>query len=355
MPKTAALFDVQQHFGAKADDSTDDSPRVTEAIDACVANGGGTVYFRTGTYRLASPIVVNADQVTFLGANRVGTKLRFDPDLPVNLDLGDNVTQRHYFTIERMTVTSNGTTGTIVRARKIDQFMFIGCQFSGGGRVMDFHEPVSCSLFGCGISTSSVDGLVMDNGDQCQIVGNYFEDQAGRPIHLKLTSGNKNYSIIGNNFSTGVKAMEIGTGPNTEHAIVGNTVENCIHGIGLRAGGVGLTRSTVVGNSLRGTAVAGGQGLGIGTENSDLLISGNQVTNYETNLFDGGAPSSVLVFGNPGIANRSFLTVVATASLPAASAAMDGTTLIEDAGAGNRNLIVYAGGERFRIDGGAAI
>ena len=46
--------------------------------------------------------------------------------------------------------------------------------------------------------------------------------------------------------------------------------------------------------------------------------------------------------------------VVATASLPAAAAAMDGHMLIEDGGAGNRNLIVYAGGQRFRIDGGAA-
>jgi hypothetical protein len=46
--------------------------------------------------------------------------------------------------------------------------------------------------------------------------------------------------------------------------------------------------------------------------------------------------------------------VVATASLPAAGASMDGHVLIEDAGAGDRNLILYAGGQRFRIDGGAA-
>jgi hypothetical protein len=33
---------------------------------------------------------------------------------------------------------------------------------------------------------------------------------------------------------------------------------------------------------------------------------------------------------------------------------MDGSVLIEDNGAGDRNLIIYAGGQRFRIDGGAA-
>lgn len=47
------------------------------------------------------------------------------------------------------------------------------------------------------------------------------------------------------------------------------------------------------------------------------------------------------------------LPLVATASLPAAGAGMDRRALIEDAGAGNRNLIVYAGGERFRFDGGS--
>lgn len=52
---------------------------------------------------------------------------------------------------------------------------------------------------------------------------------------------------------------------------------------------------------------------------------------------------------------RVFHDVIATGSLPAAGAAMDGTILIEDVGAGDRNLIIYAGGQRFRIDGGAAV
>ena len=46
--------------------------------------------------------------------------------------------------------------------------------------------------------------------------------------------------------------------------------------------------------------------------------------------------------------------VVATASLPAAGTAQDGRVLIEDHGAGDRNLVIYAGGQRFRVDGGAS-
>jgi len=49
---------------------------------------------------------------------------------------------------------------------------------------------------------------------------------------------------------------------------------------------------------------------------------------------------------------RSKTPVVLTANLPAASADMDGAVVIEDAGAGDRNIILYAGGQRFRIDGG---
>ena len=45
---------------------------------------------------------------------------------------------------------------------------------------------------------------------------------------------------------------------------------------------------------------------------------------------------------------------VATVDLPAGGASQDGRIVIEDAGAGDRNLIIYAGGQRFRIDGGAA-
>ena len=57
-----------------------------------------------------------------------------------------------------------------------------------------------------------------------------------------------------------------------------------------------------------------------------------------------------------GVAIKKLKTdVIATASLPVAGATMDGRIVIEDAGAGNRNLIVYAGGQRFRIDGGANV
>jgi hypothetical protein len=83
------------------------------------------------------------------------------------------------------------------------------------------------------------------------------------------------------------------------------------------------------------------------------------------NISTGNATGPYRVVGNDplyrsgnvfdGVVDRVSVGVVATGSLPAAAAAMDGTILIEDAGAGDRNLIIYAGGQRFRIDGGANV
>ena len=50
----------------------------------------------------------------------------------------------------------------------------------------------------------------------------------------------------------------------------------------------------------------------------------------------------------------SNVKVIPTADLPAANTQAEGRIIIEDAGAGDRNLIIYAEGQRFRIDGGAA-
>lgn len=47
------------------------------------------------------------------------------------------------------------------------------------------------------------------------------------------------------------------------------------------------------------------------------------------------------------------LETVATASLPAAGASQDGKVVIEDGGAGVGNLIIYKGGQRFRLTGTA--
>jgi hypothetical protein len=74
----------------------------------------------------------------------------------------------------------------------------------------------------------------------------------------------------------------------------------------------------------------------------NLLYSGsftNEIENYDIN------PGSNVV-------STFQIPSVPRASLPAAGVPKHGTLVIDDNGAGDRNLVLYAYGERFRIDGG---
>jgi hypothetical protein len=71
----------------------------------------------------------------------------------------------------------------------------------------------------------------------------------------------------------------------------------------------------------------------------------------------GGTPSGVhtaTFFVGDAIFSKLVTIPVATGSLPAANANLNGLILIEDGGAGDQNLVIYSDGQRFRIDGGAA-
>ena len=97
-------------------------------------------------------------------------------------------------------------------------------------------------------------------------------------------------------------------------------------------------------------------------------VTGNGITCREFQLQSATDPSLVVPldltkvtdYGNKAYlfaANSvaGFLTpVIGTGSLPAAAAAENGKVFIEDNGAGDRNIVFYAGSQRFRIDGGAA-
>ena len=100
-------------------------------------------------------------------------------------------------------------------------------------------------------------------------------------------------------------------------------------------------------------------------QNANAIASINNAGSAAVPLIVFNASNSIVVGPTSGTAvrvrldaqstNRVHIPVVATGSLPAAGASEDGSIIIEDNGAGDRNLIIYGGGQRFRIDGGAAV
>lgn len=83
-PWPDSVFDVKR-FGALGDDKTDDTKAIKAAIDAAERNGGGTVYFPWGVYRLTDWIKLPG-QVALRGEDRDGTQLKWPVDEPKSVD-----------------------------------------------------------------------------------------------------------------------------------------------------------------------------------------------------------------------------------------------------------------------------
>ncbi len=136
--------------------------------------------------------------------------------------------------------------------------------------------------------------------------------------------------------------------------------------------GISFTGSTSLGCTIRGSRFAIPTGQTMVLDGNGLIVNDNEIggnltinvgfinSQFRSNIMDpaatftNSAPSNAVVENPISPYYNRWHPVVATASLPAASTAMNGTMILEDAGAGDRNLIIYAGGQRFRIDGGAA-
>src|SRR5678815_1519961 len=81
MPDRLADYYNVKDFGALGDNSTTtvDRNAIQAATNACVAGGGGTVYFPQGSYLLNGPVTCGSNTqdvgVRFLGSGKSGTTL----------------------------------------------------------------------------------------------------------------------------------------------------------------------------------------------------------------------------------------------------------------------------------------
>jgi hypothetical protein len=204
-------------------------------------------------------------------------------------------------------VNFSGNTNDIYLGSPTDTIVIDGCQSESSDRFLTDtggdSNKWAVTISNCRLSPDSL------HAD-----GEYIQYQKGGPL-----------TLIGNDLASGtyeaswLLRCSSGSGDGTPLICIGNTFPN---------GAPFVTGTRQVRISLGNTYIG----------------SGSTQNNLMTEILVG--PSTV--------SDVSLAQVIATASLPAAAAARNGTMLIEDAGAGDRNLIIYAGGQRFRIDGGAA-
>lgn len=390
------ILDARAHFGVDADNA-DNTSRIQEAIDAIPHGEGVEILLPPGVLTLAGGLEWNKDTVSLAGHGANGTQLKFTGG--DGIVVGDGVEVRNGVGFRNLTIRGNQTTPNIglhlktcwqvditnvnfsdfaVNSLRSDQGghqRVIACQGSNNAPYTGtyfLHNSVVVSDF-LGCTFESDGGTAINLAGGCMQAGIVSCHHRGNKLDTFIKvggTGAEDLSVMGctgTGLEEGIDASDGGTGI----AILGNTLRGSTPaGSAIHVGSSGVHGATVVGNTLRdwGDAI-----IDI-TSAEDVSVIANHMTGTGRPVFDNSSGTTGLVayntwpssgtptrtspsvrwIGNTGT-DRSNLNVVATGSLPAAAAAMDGTMLIEDAGAGNRNLIIYAGGERFRIDGGANV
>lgn len=194
-----------------------------------------------------------------------------------------------------------------------------------------------------GISVVGADAVVMGNSVKVtQFRG--IRTNGARPI------------IQGNRIeTTSTSASGAAIYPETgQYArVLGNTVVGkWAQSIVIDHSDIGVGFNYLEASSSAGTNVYLANSADSGRTYTNLRIAFNEAAVAATALDRQDQNSATIrFFGNAGIPSDQ-VDVVATASLPAAATSNDGRVLIENAGAGNQNLIIYSQAGRYRIDGG---
>lgn len=383
-------------FGATGDSVTNDAPAIQAAIDAAAATlaagvaAGTEVHFPTGTYQVSSTLVIPSKNIRYTG---VGAGANRPPLSDIRGSVSPLISKTDAndtaITFENLTFQQQSSTGTCVSMSYLEAPSgFYNCTFLGHIGLMLLHDCFNVQVQSC----------------QFRIFGGAFANSIGLqvPGHAHIRG------VDVNGYKEGIRIA----GPG--QTLHGGRIEQCYIGINCGVdytGGFNTTGSSVIsGYSFEAcdTAIAATEVFGLSVINCGMFGNANGACPTVTGAFGGNeqevvkfvhsvglltligvtgggtlanglvnsAPAGANVYFNTFIgcqgpwgtvdptfelincadtSNQPHIPVIARASLPAAAAAQDGRVIIDDNGAGDRNLMIYAGGQRFRIDGGAAI
>lgn len=129
-----AWFDVKV-YGAKGDNSNDDTTAITSAITAASAAGGGVVWFPAGTYKVTTSLAMK-NEVTLQGAGIYATTLAFS-GTGYLLDYTYSASGSTIWGVCHLAATVNATgTGAILNGHSTAHFIEVDlhdCRFDGPG------------------------------------------------------------------------------------------------------------------------------------------------------------------------------------------------------------------------------
>jgi len=203
-------------FGAKGDNSNDDTAEIQAAIDAMEAASGGVVYFPNGTYLISSELVIDSQSVSLVGENRFGSLIK-QTTLSAKIL---NSTAR-YFTVRSLSLHYDGTPTSGAQAIRLnEQFATVTDIFiraAWDGIALDTTARF-CSITNFNIFNYENTGILLTATND-HVISNFFlqASTATRGILGGIRVINKSQ---GNSFSNGQTAngvfpMTIATSPQT--------------------------------------------------------------------------------------------------------------------------------------------
>lgn len=218
-----------EDYGAAGDGSTDDAAAFDNLIEGMktrtVAHGQQAVQLRAKTYRVNSPIVLDASGLQFHGHNVVGSVIEAGPSFPAGSPLIDVVisggnTQVQDIEIGNLTLRRTNADGPLVRFRGAKACAVTNCILGVCNTYVVIDKPGSAAnlhivltMLDCigapatGVSATSVDslrvadskikcagaganGLSITTGDHCSAQNVLFENCGNAPIRLRTSATN---------------------------------------------------------------------------------------------------------------------------------------------------------------------
>lgn len=377
LPSSAATISGPLvYFTVRAGESID------AALDSAEGNGGGTVYLDTGTHSYSTSPNFARPGVSILCAagailNHTGTGNAFVLD---GGETGSGILGNRY---ENITVqgNANSTNGWYVRSMHHCTFINArcrGCAVTGSAFLLEWCVAnvwitPSCSVNSGPLSpipkfgmTLTRRGTGLDHTTTQTILNPIFEgitQTDGAGINILFAAKN---DFVGGTSESNTNGMIItgdsGIGNNTFRSIF--MEDNAVADIQLQPGAVynafyDITSSGLT--DLQGNAgynrftggVLANTTLGASTNYNRfrdvIFASGSTLTNNSqtTMFFD------CVGAGGPLIINRSLHTLVHFSEVQEAGPSQDGKIIVENAGVGAKNIIVYSNSERVRYSGGS--
>lgn len=278
------VVDVFADYDADPTGIADSTSAIQAAIDYVAANGGGTVYFPAGTYKLTATLTWTANGVILRGAGKRQSILK-QTGATNGVKLNGSGSSIRYCLIEHLRIQGSGATGSGLvihhgvenefRNLQIDGFTstnkygiefagtatsnfyntfidvtasgnyrgavvygqlekFIGCRFQGNTSYGIEDYGYAPSYIACGIEGNGAEGLVTSQNYSKNILACYFEGNATAQIYSLTTNGLK---VEGCYFSPGAANCPTGI-------LLGRTSGSVPNGVSITGNAFSGTYST---------------------------------------------------------------------------------------------------------------